>query len=33
MLTVKEILTNKIALDIECIDRVYLNGVWCIYYI
>jgi hypothetical protein len=26
MLTVKEILTNKIALDIECIDRVYLNG-------
>ena len=26
MLTVKEILTNKISLDIECIDRVYLNG-------
>jgi hypothetical protein len=26
MLTVKEILTNKIMLDIECIDRVYLNG-------
>src|SRR3990170_810588 len=26
MLTVKEILTDKIALDIECIDRVYLNG-------
>ena len=26
MLTVKEILTNKIALDIECVDRVYLNG-------
>jgi hypothetical protein len=26
MLTVKEILTNKITLDIECIDRVYLNG-------
>jgi hypothetical protein len=26
MLTVKEILTNKVALDIECIDRVYLNG-------
>jgi hypothetical protein len=26
MLTVKEILTNKVTLDIECIDRVYLNG-------
>ena len=26
MLTVKEILTDKIALDIECIDRIYLNG-------
>lgn len=26
MLTVKEILTNKLSLDIECIDRVYLNG-------
>jgi hypothetical protein len=26
MVTVKEILTNKIALDIECVDRVYLNG-------
>jgi hypothetical protein len=26
MLTVKEILTDKITLDIECIDRVYLNG-------
>jgi hypothetical protein len=26
MLTVKEILTGKITLDIECIDRVYLNG-------
>ena len=26
MLTVKEILTDKISLDIECIDRVYLNG-------
>lgn len=26
MLTIKEILTNKIALDIECVDRVYLNG-------
>lgn len=26
MLTVKEILTEKIALDIECVDRVYMNG-------
>jgi len=26
MLTVKQILTDKITLDIECIDRVYLNG-------
>ena len=26
MLTVKDILTGKITLDIECIDRVYLNG-------
>ncbi len=26
MLTVKDILGGKIALDIECIDRVYLNG-------
>jgi hypothetical protein len=26
MLTVKQILTDKISLDIECIDRVYLNG-------
>lgn len=26
MLTVKEILTKKIALDIECVDRVYMNG-------
>ena len=26
MLTVKEILTKKIGLDIECVDRVYLNG-------
>jgi hypothetical protein len=26
MLTVKEILTDKIRLDVECIDRVYLNG-------
>ena len=26
MLTVKEILADKITLDIECVDRVYLNG-------
>lgn len=26
MLKVKDVLTNKIALDIECVDRVYLNG-------
>jgi hypothetical protein len=26
MLTIKEVLTNKITLDIECVDRVYLNG-------
>jgi hypothetical protein len=26
MLTVKDVLTNKVTLDIECIDRVYLNG-------
>jgi hypothetical protein len=26
MLTVKEILTEKITLDVECIDSVYLNG-------
>lgn len=26
MLTVKEVLQNKISLDIECVDRVYLNG-------
>ena len=26
MLTVKEILRDKISLDTECIDRVYLNG-------
>ena len=26
MLTIKEILTDKIVLDIECVDRVYLNG-------
>ena len=26
MLTVKEILADRITLDIECVDRVYLNG-------
>ena len=26
MLTVKDILTDRITLDIECVDRVYLNG-------
>lgn len=26
MLTVKEVLQDKIDLDIECVDRVYLNG-------
>ena len=26
MPTVQEILPNKISLDIECVDRVYLNG-------
>jgi len=26
MLTIKEILTNKLTIDLECIDRVYLNG-------
>jgi hypothetical protein len=26
MLTVKEVLQDKIALDLECVDRVYLNG-------
>ena len=26
MLTVKEVLENKVALNIECVDRVYLNG-------
>jgi len=26
MLTVKEILMDKISLDIECVDRMYLNG-------
>ena len=27
MLTVKEVLTNRVVLDIECIDRVYLNSL------
>ncbi len=26
MPTLKEILTGKVTLDIECVDRVYLNG-------
>ena len=26
MLTIKEILTDKLSLDIECVDRVYMNG-------
>ena len=26
MLTIQDILNNKISLDLECIDRVYLNG-------
>lgn len=26
MLTVREVLRDKIDLDIECVDRVYLNG-------
>ena len=26
MLTVREVLRDKVALDIECVDRVYLNG-------
>jgi len=26
MLTIKDVLTNKLTLDIECVDRVYLNG-------
>ena len=27
MLTVKEVLTKKIALEIECVDRVYYEWV------
>lgn len=26
MLTVKDILTDRVTLDLECVDRVYLNG-------
>jgi hypothetical protein len=26
MLTIKEVLSDKVVLDIECVDRVYLNG-------
>ena len=26
MLTLKDVLTDKVDLDIECVDRVYLNG-------
>jgi hypothetical protein len=26
MLTVKEVLQDRVSLDIECVDRVYLNG-------
>jgi hypothetical protein len=26
MLTIKDILTDRITLDLECVDRVYLNG-------
>lgn len=26
MLTIQDILKNKLTLDLECIDRVYLNG-------
>ena len=26
MLTVKDVLTDKVTLDIECVDRVYMNG-------
>jgi hypothetical protein len=27
MLTIKKVLSDKIVLGIECVDRVYLNGV------
>ena len=26
MVMVKEVLEDKVSLDIECVDRVYLNG-------
>ena len=26
MLIMKDILTNKLSLDIDCVDRVFLNG-------
>lgn len=26
MITVKEALSGKVTLDLECVDRVYLNG-------
>jgi len=26
MLTIKDVLSNKLTLDLECVDRVYLNG-------
>jgi hypothetical protein len=26
MLTLKDVLTDKVGLDLECVDRVYLNG-------
>jgi hypothetical protein len=26
MLTIMEVLSGKITLDIECVDRMYLNG-------
>ena len=26
MLTIKDVLVDKVTLDIECVDRVYLNG-------
>jgi hypothetical protein len=26
MLTVKDVLTDRVTLDLECVDRVYFNG-------
>ena len=26
MLTIKDVLVDKVTLDIECVDQVYLNG-------